>query len=107
MASGARGACASTDLGLLTMIGVIAEAREHVVVREFFELFKTPWEFYRKGEQYDALLCSGDCELDVNTKSVLSNSGRGTRFDVEQNVLTRAQRERCILAYQTDRIPIY
>ena len=31
------------------MIGVIADPAEHNVVREFFELFKTPWEFYRAG----------------------------------------------------------
>ena len=30
------------------MIGVIADSAEQDVVREFFELFKTPWEFYRK-----------------------------------------------------------
>jgi hypothetical protein len=29
------------------MIGIIANPTEHSVVREFFELFKTPWEFYR------------------------------------------------------------
>ena len=30
------------------MIGVIADPAEADVVREFFELFKTPWEFYRR-----------------------------------------------------------
>ena len=29
------------------MIGVIANPADHDVVCEFFELFKTPWEFYR------------------------------------------------------------
>jgi hypothetical protein len=38
------------------MIGVIADPAEHGVVREFFELFKTPWEFYRRDRQYD--VCS-------------------------------------------------
>ena len=40
------------------MIGVIADSAEQDVVREFFELFKTPWEFYRRDRRYDvAGLC--------------------------------------------------
>jgi len=89
------------------MIGVIADPKEHDVVREFFELFKTPWEFYRKGEQYDALLCSEDGPFERTAKVILFYSGRSMQFDVEQNVQTRAKRKHCILSYQADRIPIY
>ena len=38
------------------MIGVIASAADQSVVREFFELFKTPWEFARTGSRYEVLL---------------------------------------------------
>ena len=31
------------------MIGVVAHDAERAVIREFFELFKTPWEFCRPG----------------------------------------------------------
>jgi hypothetical protein len=41
------------------MIGVIASSSEHEVVREFFELFKTPWEFWHEGGNYDVLLSTG------------------------------------------------
>ena len=37
------------------MIGIIADPAEQEVVREFFELFKTPWEFFRQGRQLDVL----------------------------------------------------
>ena len=40
------------------MIGVIANGVEHSTIVEFFELFKTPWEFHRPGAQYDVLICS-------------------------------------------------
>src|SRR5438128_12190456 len=40
------------------MIGVVANEAEHRVVVEFFELFKTPWEFHRPGAHYDILICS-------------------------------------------------
>ena len=38
------------------MIGVVARAEEHEVVREFFELFKTPWEFCRENRRYRVVL---------------------------------------------------
>ena len=40
------------------MIGVVANGAEHSTIVEFFELFKTPWEFWRPGSRYDVLLCS-------------------------------------------------
>src|SRR5262245_30179578 len=43
------------------MIGVACSPSEEPVVREFFELFKTPWEFYRSGRPYRVILCTGDC----------------------------------------------
>ncbi len=48
------------------MIAVLAEPSEHDVVREFFELFKTPWCFFRDGCRAEVLLCSGD-EVPANT----------------------------------------
>ena len=45
------------------MIGVIANPSDHDVVREFFELFKTPWEFYRGEQGYEVLLCAGGGQM--------------------------------------------
>ncbi len=42
------------------MIGVIAPPAQRDVVVEFFQLFKTPWEFWRSGGHYDVVLCCGD-----------------------------------------------
>ncbi len=41
------------------MIGVIADPVDYQAIREFFELFKTPWEFTRPGRRYEVLLCAG------------------------------------------------
>jgi len=41
------------------MIGVVSKPTDADVVREFFELFKTPWQFYRDGMEYEILLCIG------------------------------------------------
>jgi len=47
------------------MIGVIAQAAERGVVEEFFQLFKTPWEFYREGRSYDVVVVTADEVPDV------------------------------------------
>ena len=36
---------------------------DHDLVREFFELFKTPWEFYRPGRRYHVLLSHGGARI--------------------------------------------
>ena len=74
------------------MIGVIADSAEQDVVREFFELFKTPWEFYRRDRRYDVLLCAGDGQFDGTAKLVLLYAGRKTHFDDDQEIQTVRQR---------------
>src|ERR1700730_2554504 len=108
MAPGARGTRSGVDLGALAMIGVIADAAEHQVVREFFELFKAPWEFYREDRQYDVLLCAGDGRFEATAKLVLFYAGKKRAFDDEQKFQTaRECQHPCMLAYQGKRIPIY
>lgn len=80
------------------MIGVLADPSEHAVVREFFELFKTPWEFYRSGRQYDVLLCAGDGDVPRGAaKLVLIYSGQADGSPQAGQ----------LLAYKEHRIPVY
>ena len=90
------------------MIGVIADTAEQDVVREFFELFKTPWEFYRGDGQYDVVLCSGGGRFDGSAKLVVVYAGRHTNFDDDLKIQTGQQRSHaCMLSYRENRIPIY
>jgi hypothetical protein len=90
------------------VIGVIADPEEQSIVREFFELFKTPWEFHRRNRQYDVLLRAGDVQSEGAAKLVLVYAGRRVHFDEEQKVQTgRQRRHPCILLQQGNRIPIY
>ncbi len=90
------------------MIGVIADSAKQDVVHEFFELFKTPWEFYRENRRYDVLLSARDGEFDGRSKLALIYAGRKTRFDDEEKVLTRSQgRSARSLTCQGNSIPIY
>ena len=50
------------------------------MVREFFELFKTPWEVYESGRPYDVVLCAGDVHVPHNAaKVVIVYSGQRHR----------------------------
>jgi len=108
MAPSARGAGSGIELGALAMIGIVANTAEHEVVREFFELFKTPWEFCREGRQYDVLLCAGEQESNATAKLVIVYAGRKIAFDDEHRIrVSRESNATSTLCYSKDRIPIY
>lgn len=89
------------------MIGVVVGPAEQDVVREFFELFKTPWEFYRENRHYEVVLCAGD-HFEGAEKVVLFFAGRETSFDRQRNIpLGHHRTESCILSYQGRHITIY
>jgi hypothetical protein len=90
------------------MIGVIADPTEHDVVREFFELFKTPWEFHRPGRRYEVLLCT--TERDVgggNAGLTLAYGASRTPADDDAGVGVTSGTSGTVLLYGRDRIPIY
>lgn len=89
------------------MIGVLADDAEHSVVSEFFELFKTPWEFYRSDSKYDVLICSGPQFQDSSAKLVLVYGGEQRTFDREKGIDILSKRSNTILSYKGDRIPVY
>jgi hypothetical protein len=89
------------------MIGVLAHLKEREVAREFFELFKTPWEFARSGQHYDVLLCTLDeCEP-AGSKLVLRYQGGRTSFDKQNHLLKRADSKGTAFSYSGRRFPIY
>jgi hypothetical protein len=90
------------------MIGVIADPADREVVSEFFELFKTPWEFHRRDRHYDVLLCSGDGQFNGTANLTILYAGSKTHHDDEQNIsIGRQSNNPRILLYLKDRIPIY
>src|SRR5438128_347742 len=91
------------------MIGVAVSPADHAVVAEFFELFKTPWQFYRRDRRYEVLLCAGDGEFHENAaKLVVSCSGQKLAHDIGGQIQIASQRRKTrILSYGGMRIPIY
>ena len=91
------------------MIGVIANPADEGVVCEFFELFKTPWEFYREGESYEVVLCAGVQQLEVRAaKLLLIYAGRCLSSDTADNIpVALHDKDARLLSYQGRRLPIY
>lgn len=91
------------------MIGVIANPSEHDVVREFFELFKSPWEFYRPDHPYEILLYTCNDKVDEkDAHLILRYSSQRSASDVEDGVRVVSQRNAGhILSRNNMTIPIY
>jgi hypothetical protein len=91
------------------MIGVVANSSEDSVVREFFQLFKTPWEFYQPHRTYEVILCAGAGSFDENAAGlVLIYSGRKLPLDAIEGVeIAEHSGDACSLPYKGFRIPIY
>jgi peptidoglycan/xylan/chitin deacetylase (PgdA/CDA1 family) len=89
------------------MIAVATRAEDHPVVAEFFELFKTPWEFFRAGSRASVLLCS-QAEIPLsNARLVLVYGGAENSFDRENGIAVQPQVSGKILAHDGRNFPIY
>jgi hypothetical protein len=90
------------------MIGVIVSSAERTVVAEFFELFKTPWEFYRVGQRYDVVLCAESRQVETHAaRLVLTYCGRPLPSDGANTCLAARGKQARILRFRHQQLPIY
>lgn len=89
------------------MIGVIADHGERPAVEEFFELFKTPWEFARRGHRYEAVLIASDTEPDMDAPVVLVYGSRASGMDRQAGFRMGGERDGSCLNWGNRRLPVY
>jgi hypothetical protein len=89
------------------MIGVVASQAEHPVIAEFFELFKTPWEFHRPGAHYDVLICSSSLVPENSAGLLLLYGAQRQAFEDCRNMKTRRAPGHDFVSFRGDRMPIY
>lgn len=89
------------------MIAVAASSEDEAVVAEFFELFKTPWEFFKPGCQAEVLLCSQNEMPASDAKLVLIYGSELNTFDRAQSAPVRPQGARKLLSHGGKVFPIY
>jgi hypothetical protein len=89
------------------MIGVVANGVEHSTVVEFFELFKTPWEFWRPGGRYDVLLCSNSMVPENDARLLLLYGSQRQAFEECRSMKTRSAPGHDFVSFRGERMPIY
>src|SRR3974390_443261 len=88
------------------MIGVAIQAAEKAAATEFFELLKTPWEFFRRDGRYDVVISTGgpvDC---AQARLIVVSRGNCRRFDTENKITVDTQRGGAC-AWKGSQIPLY
>jgi hypothetical protein len=73
------------------MIGLAVQAAEKAAATEFFELLKTPWEFFRPDGRYDVLISTGEPVDCSQARLIVVSSGDLTQFDRENKIIVKTQ----------------
>ena len=89
------------------MIGVLAKAQEEEIVAEFFELFKTPWEFFDKTHDYDVLIVTVNDFSATNARLVIYYSSEQNTFDIQEMIKIKPLDKNNFLVVENDYLPIY
>jgi hypothetical protein len=90
------------------MIAVATNPEHQAAASEFFELFKTAWEFYRSGEEYDAVICCEVIPADIRAGLVLVYGSNELPFDQQHQLqVVRQDHSGEIPSYRGWRLPVY
>src|SRR6185437_1216273 len=90
------------------MIGVIASDEDMGAVREFFELFKTPWETWDSAKPYDVVLSTtGESPWNLRANLIVVYSGTRLTWDPEIIGEELPAGRTKVLCYEDREIPVY
>ena len=86
------------------MIGVVCPESQRDFVIEFFEFFKTPWEFYRSERSYDVVLATEVPPRGVEAKLLVTY---GLAGDVKRITSNSDQSREAYVEYDDTIFPVY
>ncbi len=89
------------------MIGVISKPNQVEAVEEFFQLFKTPWEFYRPGEAYSVVVATSGELSNVRAKLLLVYGPESKSIDAQVGITPGKRLESSLLTHGDSNIAIY
>lgn len=89
------------------MLGIISEQHEIGVVNEFFQLFKTPWEFYSEDKSYDVVITTINKLSNVNASMVMVYNSRNKFFNVNNHWSEKKENRFTFIEYDEIKLPIY
>jgi hypothetical protein len=71
------------------LIGILCDDSEKAFALEFFQLFKTPWEFYREGKKYPVVVSSLPDALDVDADLLVFYYSLPSPFDARRGLYVK------------------
>ena len=89
------------------MIGVLCKASQLEVVEEFFQLFKTPWEFYRPDSNYAVVVATTAEVRNVNAKLLVASGPERKDIDAELGIVPERAVASATLTCGDRSLPIY
>jgi len=93
--------------GAMTIIGVLCKDSERETVREFFELFKTPWEFCASGRNYEVVVSTMQEALELNAGLTVIYSSAPTQFDACKGISVDSAASNYLMDHNGNSFPIY
>jgi hypothetical protein len=89
------------------VIGVLTRAEDHAIVEEFFELFKTPWEFYEHGRTYDVVVATASELPEMRARLVVIYGADIKEGDAAHGIGMCARQRGGTVSHHGDPLPIY
>lgn len=89
------------------MIGIICRDDERNIAREFFELFKTPWDFYDSKHSYDVVVSTQEGISKNNARLILLYSSETTQVDENHSIEVNASSCNHVVNSNNEQLPIY
>lgn len=90
------------------MIGVFCQDNERNVFTEFFELFKTPWEFFEPDHSYDVVLSTQPTLADHGeARLVIVYSAKRTAYDELFNLTLQGSLSPRLIMSSENLLPVY
>jgi len=89
------------------VIGIYCKENEKNIVREFFELFKTPWELYKKERSYDVVIVTEKDIPEINAELLLIYGSDIKQNEFEEYKPIDSCYRNTLLNYNGIEVPIY
>jgi hypothetical protein len=90
------------------MVGVISKNSESRAVQEFFQLFKTPWEFFVPDHIYDIVIVTSDeVPIQLSANVLVVYNSKTTSFDHQIGMTVRSKKKCEWLEWDGVQFPVY
>jgi len=89
------------------MLGVITDERHKRTTEEFFQLFKTPWEFAVPGKYYDAVLTTTNIQDKINASLFVIYSSKTLDTDSNMQVTLQENMTQRALSLENEFTPLF